>query len=216
MFWGYASPVLNAFQCAGARCKRQNAQPAVCRLCSVAWSVARQPRIVPRCATRCGGRAGGKSVVIHQCPACVTFRRVAVPLRGPGQSPALPLACCVGLLRSDGRCGLCSLWCCFRVSVFAAHPPPHPGRPPASPRCHVRDAQLLHLCAWCTCPPPPPTHTSQDRKQYDEAIEFGEAILNNSKQPTVRKELQGHAPTTPSKCEIDLLAGWSLVRCVVA
>ena len=48
-------------------------------------------------------------------PPRVTFRRVVAPLRGPGQSPALPFACCVGSLRSDGRCGRCSCWCRFRV-----------------------------------------------------------------------------------------------------
>ena len=45
----------------------------------------------------------------------VTFRWVFVPLRGPGQSPVRPFACCVGALRSVGRCGRCSCWCCFRV-----------------------------------------------------------------------------------------------------
>ena len=45
-------------------------------------------------------------------PPCVTFRRVVVPLRGPGQSPVLPFACCVGSLRSVGRC---SCWCRCRV-----------------------------------------------------------------------------------------------------
>ena len=45
----------------------------------------------------------------------VTFRLVVVPLRGPGQSPVLPFACCVGSLRSVGRCGRCSCWCRFRV-----------------------------------------------------------------------------------------------------
>ena len=45
------------------------------------------------------------------CPPCVTVRRVAASLRGPGQSPVLPSACCVGSLRSDGRCGRCSCWC---------------------------------------------------------------------------------------------------------
>ena len=40
--------------------------------------------------------------------ACATFRPVVVPLRGPGQSPVRPFACCVGSLRSDGRCGRCS------------------------------------------------------------------------------------------------------------
>ena len=47
-------------------------------------------------------------------PPRVTFRRVVVSLRGPGQSPVLPFACCVGSLRSDGRCGRCSCWCRFR------------------------------------------------------------------------------------------------------
>ena len=46
---------------------------------------------------------------------CVTFRRVVAPLRGPGQSPILPFACCVGSLRSVGRCGRCSCWCRFCV-----------------------------------------------------------------------------------------------------
>ena len=45
----------------------------------------------------------------------VTFRRVAVSLRGPGQSPLLPFACCVSALRSVGRCSRCSCWCRFRV-----------------------------------------------------------------------------------------------------
>ena len=48
-------------------------------------------------------------------PPCVTFRRVVAPLRGPGQSPVLPFACCVASLRSVGRCGRCSCWCRFRV-----------------------------------------------------------------------------------------------------
>ena len=47
---------------------------------------------------------------------CVTFRRVAVSSRGPGQSPALPLTCCAGSLYSDGCCGLCSCWRRFRVA----------------------------------------------------------------------------------------------------
>ena len=48
-------------------------------------------------------------------PPRVALRRVAVALRGPGQSPVLPFACCVGSLRSVGRCGRCSCWCRFRV-----------------------------------------------------------------------------------------------------
>ena len=46
---------------------------------------------------------------------CVTFRLFVVPLRGPGRSPVLPFACCVGSLRSVGRCGRCSCWCPFHV-----------------------------------------------------------------------------------------------------
>ena len=38
----------------------------------------------------------------HPSP-CVTLRRVAVSLRGPGQSPILPFACCVGSLRRPLR-----------------------------------------------------------------------------------------------------------------
>ena len=48
-------------------------------------------------------------------PPCVTFRLVVVPLRGPGRSPVLPFACCVGSLLSVGRCGRCSCWCRFCV-----------------------------------------------------------------------------------------------------
>ena len=48
-------------------------------------------------------------------PPCVTFRLVVAPLRGPGQSPVLPFACCVGSLLSVGRCGRCSCCCRFRV-----------------------------------------------------------------------------------------------------
>ena len=95
---------------------------------------------------------------------CVTFRRLAVSLRGPGQSPVLPFACCIGSLCSDGRCGPCSCWCRFRVrgaqglahwgcagwcggrfTVFAAYSPPHSGRPPhASRHFRVRAAQHFH------------------------------------------------------------------------
>ena len=35
----------------------------------------------------------------------MTFRLVVAPLRGPGRSPVLPFACCVGSLLSVGRCG---------------------------------------------------------------------------------------------------------------
>ena len=61
-----------------------------------------------------GGGGGGDSSVLDD-PPCVTVRRVVVPLRGPGQSPVLPFACCIGSLRSVGRCGRCSCWCRFRV-----------------------------------------------------------------------------------------------------
>jgi hypothetical protein len=56
------------------------------------WPPALQPP-----APRGGGLANGP-----QAPPRVTFRRVVVSLRGPGQSPVLPFACCVGLLLSVG------------------------------------------------------------------------------------------------------------------
>ena len=52
---------------------------------------------------------------VEEAPPCVTFRLVVAPLRGPGRSPVLPFACCVGSLLSVGRCGRCSCWCRFRV-----------------------------------------------------------------------------------------------------
>ena len=62
-----------------------------------------------------GGGGGAAWAPPPDPPPCVTFRRVVVPLRGPGQSPVLPFACCVGSMRSVGRCGRCSCWCRFRV-----------------------------------------------------------------------------------------------------
>ena len=61
-------------------------------------------------------------------PPCVTSRLVVVSLRGPGQSPVLPFACCVELLLSVGRCGRCSCWC----------------------RCRACGAQWL-VCWGCWC-----------------------------------------------------------------
>ena len=60
----------------------------------------------------------GRFCVVRGTPSphpCVTFRLVVAPLRGPGRSPVLPFACCVGSLLSVGRCGRCSCWCRFRV-----------------------------------------------------------------------------------------------------
>ena len=59
--------------------------------------------------------AGRDALEGGEVPLCVTLRRVAVSLRGPGQSPVLPFACCVGSLRCVGCCGLCSCCCRFRV-----------------------------------------------------------------------------------------------------
>ena len=79
----------------------------------------------------------------HAPPPRVTFRRGAAALRGPGQSPVLPFACCVGSLRFVGRCGRCSRWCRFRVrrapsrwshSPKGQHAPP----PPSPSRTHGR------------------------------------------------------------------------------
>ena len=65
------------------------------------------------CSATTGSRSCKRSRRLF-CPR-VTFRRVVVSLRGPGQSPVLPFACCVGSLRSVGRCGRCSCWCRCRV-----------------------------------------------------------------------------------------------------
>ena len=66
-----------------------------------------------------GPAVGGRTSLAHGRravrPPCVTFRLVVAPLRGPGRSPVLPFACCVGSLLSVGRCGRCSCWCRFRV-----------------------------------------------------------------------------------------------------
>ena len=78
-------------------------------------------------------------------PPCVTFRLVTAPFRGPGQSPALPLACCVGALLSVGRCGRCSCWCRFRVRG---------GPPPAWEQGEAReqtpDQEAVRTCKCCS------------------------------------------------------------------
>ena len=78
------------------------------------------------CAGCCGGRFtffAAHSPPHSGCPPLASrcfrghmVRRVAVSSQGPGQSPVLPFACCVGSLCSDGRCGPCSCWCRCRVS----------------------------------------------------------------------------------------------------
>ena len=75
----------------------------------------RAPGFVDSCRQSIWARYHPPAPADAPLPPCVTFRQVSVSLRGPGQSPSLPFACCVGSLRSDGRCGRCSCWCCFRV-----------------------------------------------------------------------------------------------------
>ena len=48
-------------------------------------------------------------------PTCLTFRLVVVSLWGPGESPVVSFACCIGLLLSVSHCGWCSCWCRFCV-----------------------------------------------------------------------------------------------------
>ena len=119
-----------------------------------------------------GAGESGRAAPSQHCPPPppprrVTFRRVVAPLRGRGQSPVLPFACCVGSLRSVGRCGRCSRWCRFRVrgaqslvcrgcagcgggrlTVFAAHAPPLCGRPPPPPPPPPRALQMPGYCTW--------------------------------------------------------------------
>ena len=71
-----------------------------------AWGRHRKgPHPIFRIAAGSGRARVGQS---DRPPPRVTFRLVVVSLRGPGQSPVLPFACCVGSLRSGGRCGRCS------------------------------------------------------------------------------------------------------------
>ena len=97
-------------------------------------------------------------------PPCVTFRRVAVSLRGPGQSPVLPFACCVGSPRSVGRCGWCSCWCrfcrggvppcvTFRLVVASVR---GPGQSSVRPfACCVGSLRSVSRCGRQSPPPPP-------------------------------------------------------------
>ena len=71
-------------------------------------------------------RRRGFTPIFPPPPPCVTFRWVAVSLRGPGQSRVRPSACCVGSLRSDGCCGRCS----FCGVVFALAGPSRWSPPP--------------------------------------------------------------------------------------
>ena len=105
----------------------------------------------------------------HQAPPSppprVTFRRVVVPLRGPGQSPVLPFACCVGSLLSVGHCG-------FGQNVVILILVKRSGR------CHfrVRGAQWLvcwgcagcgRMCPLCASgPPQPPTNSENGRSPW--------------------------------------------------
>ena len=107
-----------------------------------AQSPARRRKMMLCCRGPRVGPLGARS------PACTDrwteclrgSRLVVVSLRGPGQSPVLPFACCVGSQHSVGRCDRCSCWCRFRV----------------------RGAQWLVCwgCArcgrMCRLPPPPP------------------------------------------------------------
>ena len=86
------------------------------------WTPGPRPPPPPHCAPCHVSGVPDRHLSLHgtTCnppppPPCVTFRRIVVSLRGPGQSPVHPFACCVGLLRSVGRCGRCSCWCRFRV-----------------------------------------------------------------------------------------------------
>ena len=116
-----------------------------------------------------------KEPIDSQKSPCVTFRRVVVSLRGPGQSPALPFACCVGSLRSVGRCGRCSCWCRFRVrgatslvcrgcaecgGMCRLRPPPPPPQTISHPESPRPRGQRLE---WLTYTRARPEHTRVTR-----------------------------------------------------
>ena len=104
-------------------------------------------------------------------PPRVTFRLVVAPLRGPGQSPVLPFACCVGSLRSVSRCGRCSCRCRFRIR--GAQSSVWRGCAECGGMCRfcVSGAQWLVCqgCAGCSMvcrlrvPPPPHVHPPPPR-----------------------------------------------------
>ena len=117
-------------------------------------------------------------------PPCVTFRRVVVSLRGPGQSLVLPFACCVGSLRSVGRCGRCSCWCRFRVRGALS--------------------LVYRGCAGCGGgpPTPPPTHTRQEGKP-----------MNQRRTPQSRRYILDDVfdwPKAQRKIWPNLLRGWGV------
>ena len=72
-----------------------------------------------------GNRIPPWNKVGRPCAPRVTFRQAAVSLRGPRQSPVVPFACCVGLLRFVSCCGVCSCWCCFCVRRAPSFGPGH-------------------------------------------------------------------------------------------
>ena len=115
------------------RC-RPSPNPCKCETAEVLWGTAPALILVPH------HQAPGAAPDLHclkpaQTPPRVTFHRVAVSLRGPGQSPILPFTCCVllaaaacvpagvvfALAESSGwRIGVCAGCCGRRFSVFAA------------------------------------------------------------------------------------------------
>ena len=70
----------------------------------------------PECGGEWAAKTGKRPRTNQHNPQCANMvRRVAVSSWGPGQSPVLPFACCVGSLRSG--CGLWSCWCRFRARL---------------------------------------------------------------------------------------------------
>ena len=115
-----------------------------------------------------------KSCINPPPPPCVTFRRVAVSLRGPGRSPGLPFACCVGSLRSVGRCGRCSCWCRFRVRGAPLTPPDSATTPQMTANNNSRacnsngterrlQSMVPNQLSWNTAPSHTHTHTHSGR-----------------------------------------------------
>ena len=78
-------------------------------------SVAQRTTFLSRRKESHGEDTNNQAAVPRPGPPRVTFRRVVAPLRGPGQSPVLPFACCAGALLSAAPLLL----------------PPPPPRPPA-------------------------------------------------------------------------------------
>ena len=138
-------------------------------------------------------KGGGR---VHS-PTRVTFRRVAVSLRGPGQSPILPFACCVGwppllLPRSPAQ---------------ALSRPPIPSCSPCNYHSQTSLNRLVPLTrpisAVTPLPPPLPHHcapsapTAAGHRRLPANRRELAASLKGTRKPGGRSSWEASLPTNP-------------------